>query len=411
MLILPNLSADFYEQHAALRHVFRAARSRQTPPDIVLGAVLGRLAASTPVRTTVNGSPLNYIVGYVGESGTGKTTGIRVAQQLVPDIHTNLDGLELGSGEGLVAAYLREPRGDEHEPVQEHTAGLFHVDEGQRLLKLAGRQGSTILETLRTAWSGGTIGTANANKTTRRRLAAGTYRMSVGIGFQPKYALELLADHAAGTPQRVVFVFARDPSVPDGPPPTWPGELHVRTTPASELPVDVAIRNIVHDHRIQQLRTGRHTDPLHSHHLELHLRTAALFGVLFGRAGMVDAQIWAVAGEFLDNSNNIVRGLLNYAQLEATEQQQRDDERRATSRTAVLELTERHHQQRVAMLIGRHVRAGLQRPGELRNKVAHRDRQYFDTAELVALEAGYITRTTDNKGRPIYTVGPTPTPT
>ena len=69
VLNLPNLSPEFYDQHAALRVIHRAARSRQVPPDIVLGAVLGRLAALADVRTTVNRSPLNYIVAYIGESG------------------------------------------------------------------------------------------------------------------------------------------------------------------------------------------------------------------------------------------------------------------------------------------------------------------------------------------------------
>ena len=405
VLNLPNLSPEFYEQHAALRVIHRAARSRQVPPDIVLGAVLGRLAALADVRTTVNRSPLNYIVAYIGESGTGKTTGVRVARDLVPNIGTELDGLEVGSGEGLVAAYLRDPRGDETEPVQQHSSGLFYVDEGQRLHKLANRQGSTILETLRTAWSGGTLGTANANKTTRRRLNAYTYRMSVGIGFQPKYAVDLLTDNDAGTPQRFVFVYARDPYVPNGSPPTWPGDLSVKWTQPGDVEVDVAIRNIVHDQRITALRTGHHDDPLNSHALELHLRTAALFGVLFHRGGQVDAETWQVAAEFLDNSRNIVRVLLENSQLEQENRRYADDEVKATSRARQDAFRERHIVERVAALIGRHVRHGVERQGELRNRVAQRDRHYFDTALLVAIETNYITRHSDDRGRPIYRPG------
>jgi len=411
MIALPNLPPAFYEQHAALRVILRAARHRQVPPDIVLGAVLGRLAAMTDPRTTVNRSPLNYIVAYIGESGTGKTTGVRVAADLLPNIGTELDGLELGSGEGLVASYLRDPRGDETEPVQQHSSGLFHVDEGQRLHKLAGRQGSTILETLRTAWSGGTIGTANANKGTRRRLSAGTYRMSVGIGFQPTYALELLADDAAGTPQRFVFVYARDPHVPDGSPPAWPGCLDVHPTPPGDVEVDVAIRNIIYDHRIRRLRTGHTDDPLNSHHLELHLRTASLFGVLFHRAGKVDAETWHIAAEFLDNSRNIVHTLLENAQLERQRQQRQADEQKAESRVNVDAFTERHRQERIAALIGRHVHKGTHQPGQLRNKIHRRDRDHYDTGLLVALERGYIVRSQDDRGRDLFVPGPVQPPT
>ena len=85
---LPNLSPSFYDEHANLQHVFRAARSSITPPDVVLASVLCRIAATVPIGVTIHNSPLNYIVAYVGESGTGKSSGQDVAKRLLPDIGT-----------------------------------------------------------------------------------------------------------------------------------------------------------------------------------------------------------------------------------------------------------------------------------------------------------------------------------
>jgi hypothetical protein len=172
-------------------------------------------------------APLNLFVAPIGSSGRGKSTGISVAMDLLP-VPEYLqaadgfrDGLPLGSGEGIAEAFMGEVpvKGENSRTVKRreqvrHNV-LLLVDEGEAFAKWLERSGSTHgYTTLRSAWGGETIGQANARTETNRVINRGTYSLGLIMGFQPSTAQALLADTAAGTPQRFLWCAATDPNVP-----------------------------------------------------------------------------------------------------------------------------------------------------------------------------------------------------
>ena len=101
------------------------------------------------------------------------------------------------------------------------------IDEGEALTQLGTRSGSTLLLTLRSIWSGKTIGNTNAARENRRIVPAGQYTFGVIVGLQDSKAGPLLDDVDAGTPQRFGWSYAIDSDLPDAPP-AWPGPLDWR---------------------------------------------------------------------------------------------------------------------------------------------------------------------------------------
>lgn len=180
----------------------------------------------------------NYFVAAVGSSGLGKTTGVDAATGIlaVPgylqpppgeaEIEPFADNLPLGSGEGIAEAFM----GQREEVVGETKRGepitrrirtmvrnnaFLVVDEGEIFNRVGERKGAIVGATLRSAWSGSTIGQANGRDDTTRIVRAGTYSLGVVAGFQPSTALPLLADTATGMAQRFAWVSAVDPTIPD----------------------------------------------------------------------------------------------------------------------------------------------------------------------------------------------------
>ena len=77
----------------------------------LLGAVLARIAYQTPNQLFLPdivgpGGTLDAIHAIVGPSGAGKTKAMSAARHLLPPRQGDaLDGIPIGSGEGLIEAY------------------------------------------------------------------------------------------------------------------------------------------------------------------------------------------------------------------------------------------------------------------------------------------------------------------
>jgi hypothetical protein len=396
-ITLPNLPPSFYDEHANLRHVLQAARHHITPPDVVLAAVLSRIATTIPVTSTIHRSPMNYIVAYVGESGTGKTTGQAVAKRLVPDVGTELDGIGIGSGEGIIQSYLQEQKvendyGDKvTQNVQVHKAALFYVDEGEHLLTVGKREGSTTMPILRNAWSGQLLGTSGAKSSTTRRLLDNTYRFVLGVGIQPNYAVQLLAGKDAGTPQRFVWAYARDPYVPNGPPPSFPSILELTPPTPSAFRIDNDIRDLVQTRQRDVLRSGKHNDEYESHFTQLQLRTAVLLGLLCGTDGTVNAFTWNLSAQYLEVSNNIRKALQEYAAMTQRQQVRDKNVEYVENYLERDQLKDERGTDRIARLIGKHVNEKHVPRHTERSRLHGRDRVLFDDALERAVEHGYVT--------------------
>ena len=121
-------------------------------------------------------SSVSVFVALIGASGVGKSTARGLAAELMPYDGDDVASIVVGSGEGLVEAYfdmVTEVVDGKtvHRKSQTCTGVIAVLDEGQALADLGSRKGSTLLPVLRTMWSGGDTGAANASAETKRHLA------------------------------------------------------------------------------------------------------------------------------------------------------------------------------------------------------------------------------------------------
>jgi hypothetical protein len=337
-----NLPAEFWEARPVFDHIRRAAHARCCSADALLHAVLARISALTTHKLTLPplvGPPgsLNYCTAITGESGTGKSAAMGLAGELLVDF-ANIgrpgailegDGagevmlcLPLSTGEGVAEAYMGEieVENDDGEPVKvrgqaKHNA-LFVMDEGEALFNQASRQGATLMETLRRAWSGSVLGQANATEARRRIIPAGNYRFALIIGFQPIRAGYLLADAVGGTPQRFSWASATDPALPDEPC-AWPGLINWQSPPLNalrdagravtggerfEFEVDPAIRSQIWAERVAIGRGEVVVDELDAHANLCRLKIAALLSLLDFWRFDITPDDWDLAGIVWDTS-------------------------------------------------------------------------------------------------------------
>ena len=310
------VAQSFYDARATLGHIRTAAHARGLPADAVLGCVLARMAYLTapelkiPAMVGSVGS-LDVIHAIVAPSGMGKSQSMRCARDLLPGPDSEVDGLPIGSGEGLIEAYygLVEVEGENgkkrKERQRKHKAVLFEVDEGQILAELAQRSGSTLMTNLRSAWSGGNVGQTNATADRTRLLKANSYRFALVVGIQPEKADMLLGDATGGTPQRFCWFSGVDKTLPRPDDwPEWPGRLAWKgpSKPAMgtwEFDVAKPIWSEVRNARYELATTGDST--LESHALLLKLKLSGLLALLEGRI-TVDVSDWLLADEIYTSS-------------------------------------------------------------------------------------------------------------
>lgn len=305
-----NLPESFWTARPELAHIRRAAHSRQRSADAVLACVLARVAAYTPPCWNLPAivgaeASLAMYVALIGPSGSGKSSAKDAAIDLLPmQMDTVADDLPLGSGEGLIEAYFdlveeERPSGKGTRTVKRKArdGAYLTLDEGQALTDLGQRKGSTLVPYLRSAWTGGTLGTTNASVETKRRIAKGTYTLGLVIGIQPTLATALLDDQAGGLPQRFAWFSVTDPNIPDTAV-DWPGPLVWAPPPIVRLgggiTVDPAVEREIRANDLARQR-GLEFDPLDSHADLVRLKIAGCLAVLAGRAH-INSQDWALAG-------------------------------------------------------------------------------------------------------------------
>jgi hypothetical protein len=444
-LTLPD---EFWQARESLRRIRQAAHSRVRSGDVVFYGTLARLAAMAPHTLRADtgvGTPasLNLFAAIVGPSGGGKSSGLSVSRDLVK-ANGYLEEFPLGSGEGVAEAYMGEAMegtgqmakdGSEKQAkvrkMVRHNA-LFHTDEGQSLTKLIERAGSTVGETLRSAWSGETIGQKNGRADTTRTVPARSYAAGLMIGFQPSTALPMLADFEAGTPQRFLWCWAVDDAIPPRSARVlWPGELASPFPP--DVPTDLPppgvvvsapppkmigesihfaeaildeLYDIEHAKNTGTLPAGHwllrpasnELDPMRSQHPVLKVKIASLLCLLDGRR-TVDLDDWRLAQIVLDTSDRVREHLeavakgKAHAAWEAARAAEHDMESlRSHARQAFAEATERTAGQRLAARVGVWVHEageGLT-AGALRKRAPSRDRPLIAEAVEAAVAAGWV---------------------
>lgn len=372
-----HLPSDWWESRSVLAHVRQAAHHRARSGDALLAFVLARVAAATPPSVAlpaVVGSrgSLNFAAALIGPPGVGKSSSKRLGSELVPlEGDAIIDDLPVGSGEGLIESYfeLVDEVDDAGKLVkvkrQTREAVFAYVDEGQALAEIGGRKGSTLLPTLRSAWTGDTLGQANASQERNRRLPASAYRLGLVVGYQPDHAAALLADAAGGTPQRFLWLSADDPSVPYDPPP-WPGPLdwhpperrsYGEHTFDQELTLPEEVVAEVRSAAIARTRGEAQVDTLDAHHDLGRLKVAGLLALLDSRIE-VTVEDWQLAGEVMTTSSSVRQHVLDHAA--ATEHAREEAGHRAAIRReyAIGRAKAFGAGRRMAEAIGRHVHRG-----------------------------------------------------
>lgn len=334
-----HLSDAFFQRSVTLRMIHQAARARLVAPSALLGCVLARVAAWTPPSTCLppiigSYAPLSIYVGLHGRSGAGKSAPSVVADELLPEPPPGCVGpVSLGSGEGLVEAFhdmVDEVDGGGHKrKVKRQTKRgvLFSLDEGQALAEMANRRGSTILPVLRTAWSGGDPGQANASIETRRHLKPGSYHLGLVSLWQDKAAALLLDDADGGTPQRFVWLPTTDPWVDVRNLPDWPGEIDWQPPALIEvggkikrtaLPVAPEIAAEIVEHRGEDLKGVSTQAALDAHRRLNKLKVAGCFVVLEGRRS-ITVDDWGIAETIMTVSDCVRDKVLAQARKFAAE--------------------------------------------------------------------------------------------
>jgi len=438
---------EFYAARPELDHIRRAGHSRSRSGDVALLSTLTRLSSLVSHRiradTGIAGyASLNLFGGIIGPSGIGKSTGVEVADRLMPappelDFR---DGLPLGSGEGLAEVFMgvveeetgevRRGRGGTETPVtvnvrkQVRHNAFFYVDEGATITRLMKeRSGSTLGETLRSAAVGQTLGQTNASKDTSRYIPGGSYSLGLLVGFQPETVAPLFEEVAEGTPQRFVWVQVIDPAIPDVPPP-WPGELHAWKNAAEAPPVDEASRFVLvtFDESIKaELRAAdlakvrglvdpSELNPFDSQAPVMKVKLASLLAVLAGRRH-VNPEDWRLAMLLWEASCATRDAVLAYSAAQRRSEQERRTVARIEEEVRVdhaKQLAEDARADRAVERLAKRIALmardqGPQTRKSVRAKVAGRDKKHVNDALAYAVLREWVL---DESGR--YPPGPVP---
>lgn len=419
---------EFYAARPELAHIRQAGHSRSRSGDVALLAVLTRLSSLVSHRiradTGIAGyASLNLFGGIVGPSGIGKSTGVEVADRLMPaPVELDYrDGLPIGSGEGMAEVFMGvvdeetgevKKKGGTDTPVtisvrkQVRHNAFFYVDEGATLTRLMKeRSGSTLGETLRSAAVGQTLGQTNASKDTSRYIPSGSYSMGLLVGFQPETAAPLFEEVAEGTPQRFVWVQVIDPAIPDVQP-RWPGELTAWRAAALLAPAESTGEYVLvsFDESIKaELRAAdlakvrglvdpAEMNPLDSQAPVMRVKLASLLAILAGRRH-VTVEDWQLAQILWEASRATRDAILVYSQA----QRRLEQEKRTTARIEE-EVRVDHAKQlaedtrtdkaveRLAMRLAVAARdAGPQTRKTVRTRTAGRDKRYVNDAFAYAV--------------------------
>ena len=397
---------EFWNARPYLQHIRQAALSRLVAPAAVLGAVLARVAAFTPPSTCLpptigTVAPLSTYVALLARSGGGKSSSVGCAAELLPIIPAGCIGpLALGSGEGLVESYFEmtddvDGNGKKTRVKRQTRHGaLFTLDEGQALAEMGNRKGATIMPVVRTAWTGGDPGQANASIETRRTLRQGSYAVGIVSLWQYKAAARLLEDADGGTPQRFVFLDTTDRTISIDAP-EWPGPLGWTPPPAIvmngimghrhlELHPDIA--HEIKSHHVAAHRGDVAVDPLDVHRGLAKAKVAGVLAVLDGRHH-IDLDDWALAETIMAHSDSVRSWIVDEARRAREAADLAGARKQAKVAAVIDESVEARALGRAARAVWRAAsRAG---DGPLTRRMAHaaitsRDRQHVTTDDAVA---------------------------
>ena len=410
-----NLPAEFWDARPWLQQIRDGAFQRLASPDAVLGSFLARYAAAVPATIKLpaiigSAATFDFITCVVAMSSGGKTISNGVAKDLFPsDQHRwVMFDAPTGSGEGLVQAFMGWEKDEKGKKVGDpsfrhgkHKSVHFTADEGTAILEAQSRSGTTLVQTLCSAWSGATLGQLNASQETNRLVPGGQRRMAAAVNIQTSLAAGLFDSALIGLPKRMVFFWAHA-ELPD-PLPAWPGIVDVKVPDGwghladTFLTVDDEIRQELHAARRSVAEGAEQLGDLDGHAGLLQLKTAGLFALADGRFN-IDTDDWNMAGQIMDVSLKV----RNYTQAVKREADKASNQAKtvayAEREAAVDDLKERRAVARLRDAIIRHSVEPVT-PGQVRKaSTSHSTRHRFDDALALAVEDGAVEIVTGDDG-------------
>jgi hypothetical protein len=319
-----GLPDGFWDARPTYKHIRNAAWASMTVPEALLGSTLSRYAAMIPPAVKLpaiigSKATLDYITCVVAESSGGKTISNGAAAEILSGrtLTKQVDfDAPIGSGEGLVQAFMGyelndkgKKMGDPSYKFGQYRSIHFTADEGTAITEAQKRSGTTLVQTLCSAWSGSTLGQLNASIETKRRIPGGKRRVAATINIQTALASELFESQLVGLPKRMVFFWAHG-EFPETLP-EHPGDLEVagqnnywgwETDQFMEVCSEV--RNELRAHRRVVAAGTEHQDDLDGHRGLLKLKTAALLALMEGQM-TVNVQDWELAEMIMKHSDRV----------------------------------------------------------------------------------------------------------
>jgi hypothetical protein len=379
-----DLERGFWTSRESLKQIYLAALSRMCSPWSVLAFCAARALTLVPPRCVLppivggKGS-LNWICALTAKSAGGKSSSHAIARELIPaKIYTR----NLGSGEGLVDSfYCKE---DDDHPTGRRESVMFIADEIDNMTALAQRSGSTLMGTLRSAFSAEALGFSYRGN--RNHLDEHDYRMTLVINVQPARAGSMFEDRHGGTLQRIMWFPATDPRVTTQTP-LMPAPLTLPPLNSwqydTELQVPYETIELIKDERARN--SAGLTDDLAGHALFVREKFAYALTILDGRTKMSleDWRLAGIASKISDHTREWVESELRTIQDDEDTERGR---RQGVSQVAADE--EKTHrssqrQRRIANKVLEKVKnageTGIAR-NELRHAIAHRDRPFVQAA-------------------------------
>lgn len=396
------LERGFWTSRESLKTIYLAALSRMCSPWSVLGYCAARALAlvrpSCQLPPIIGGpGSLNWFCAITAQSGGGKGSSMAVARELIRE---QVYVRNLGSGEGMVDAFYEKDPNDDA-PGRRETV-MFVADEIDSMTALGSRSGSTLMGTLRSAFSGESLGfTYRSNK---NHLEPHSYRMTLVINVQPARAGSLMEDRHGGTLQRFMWFPGTDPRITTEIPPmpaplTMPHAGSWRC--ARELKVPYETIELIRDERARSA-SGLSDDPLAGHALYMREKFAYALAVLDGRDVMTleDWRLSGIAARVSDHTRQWVESELHNIQVEEdTERGRRqgtfmgaaDEERVSFAET---------RKRRIAKVVLQKITTADEKGyarGDLNKAIAYRDRPYLQSALDWLAERGDIQKVEGSK--------------
>lgn len=299
----------FWGSRTSLTTLRTYARARMASPWAVLGAVMARATCAVPPKITLPAiiggeASLNLFVALVGRSGGGKGAAESVAAECV-QFTEEQEVATLGSGEGIMHLYSEygiDPDGVKG-PIRLRDSVLFTAPEIDQLAALGSRQSSTLMPTLRSAWSGERIGFSYASREKKLPLEAHTYRLGLIVGVQPARAAALLDEAAGGTPQRFIWLSTEDPdATADLPEAPQPLDLRDFRWTGGPLNLPRVVWETVQTNRLAVLHGA--TEALDGHALLCREKVTVALMVIDGRQ-VATEEDWDLAGIVMAKSDQV----------------------------------------------------------------------------------------------------------